>query len=119
THRELVAEVARGGLTHAGNANVLAQTRDELDVVVIERRETVDLPRAAEITECVDDRLRVLEVGEREHLVDVLAAPWFVELLLDCQEDDGAPFLLTRLDELVSLEIRRDADDRDRLGHGH
>ena len=41
-HRQLVAEIARGGLAHAGHAQVLAQQRRRLDVEVVERDDAIE-----------------------------------------------------------------------------
>ena len=41
-HRQLVAEMARGRLAHAGHAQVLAQHGGELDVEVVERDDAIE-----------------------------------------------------------------------------
>ncbi len=41
-HRQLVAEVPRRRLAHAGNAQVLAQRRRLLEIEVVERHDAVD-----------------------------------------------------------------------------
>jgi hypothetical protein len=118
-HGELVAEVARGRLAHTGHADVLAHARHELDVVVVERSDAIDLSRASEIAQRVENGLVILEVRQGEDFVDELATPRLAELLLDREKDDGAAFLLTGLDERIALEVAGDAQDRDRLWQCH
>jgi ferrochelatase len=119
THRELVAEVTRGRVAHAGDAQVLAEERNEFDVEVVERRDAIELTRAREIAHGVDHGLAIAERRHREHLVDVFARPRFIEQRLGSEEHHVAPFALCTLEEAVALEVTGDTENGEWLGLGH
>ncbi len=115
-HGELVAEVACSGFAHTGDAQVLAQERDDLDVEVVERRDAAEVTRAREVADRVDHGATVGKRGHGEDLVDAVARPGLGEQGLEREQDDVASFCLALLEELVALEVAGKAEDDPAFG---
>src|SRR5258708_17096928 len=118
-HGQLVAKVARRRLAHARNADMLAEPGHELDVIVIERCQTIDVACSRQIAHGPDHRGPVFEAGKREDFVDEFAAPGLIQKMLDRQQNGCTTRLLASLDERIALEVAGDTNDRDRLRQGH
>jgi hypothetical protein len=113
-HRELVAEVARGRLTHSGHAQVLAQERRHLDVEVVERDDPVQDPAARDMTDALEQAVAGDVAGNIEGVVDGLARPVGVLQGVDRQQQHGAALTLALADELLAFFVRGDAQNRHR-----
>ena len=113
-HRELVAEVARGGVTHAGQAQVLAKCCGGLNVEVIERHDAVNLARAREVADGARERVEREVGGHVEEFVNRLARPVGVPKLCARDEQDAAALSLALAHELLPLLVARDAQDCER-----
>ena len=114
-HRQLVAEPPRGGLAHAGDEQVLAQHRRQLDVEVVERDDAIDAFGARQVRGTLADvveRHVPTDVVER---VDGVARPVGVSELLLGQEQHPAPLPPAFAQELVTLPVGGDAEE----GQGH
>src|SRR5712692_8706372 len=90
THGQLVAEVAYGGEPHAGNAEMLAQSRDILHVEFIECDDAIDGMRPGCVTYGVNQALQRKFLGHGKDFVDTFEGPVAVAKLFDGKEQDNA-----------------------------
>ena len=119
-HRQLVAEVARRRVAHAGQAQVLAQGCGGLNVEVVERHDAINLARAREVADGARERVEREVGGHVEEFVNRLARPVGVPKLCARDEHDAAALSLARAHELLPLLVARDAQDCERalIGQG-
>ena len=116
-HRELVAEVARRRLAHAGHAQMFAQRRRLFEVEVVQRHDAIDQLAPREVAHTDQQVLELpllLHVRHEEHLGDALARPSRVAQALGGDEQDATPEAMRFADEVMSLVVGRQAQDRHR-----
>ena len=114
-HRQLVAEVARGGLSHARHAQVLAQDRRRLHVELVEGDDAVDvlgLRHVAEAEHHVVDVPGLVDIGNVEDFVDALARPGGVFQAVRGDQQHAAALAPALLQEFGALVIACQADNR-------
>ena len=108
-HGELVAKVAGRRLAHAGDPQVLAQQGRRLDVEVVERHDAIDLPRARDVADALQQVLAPDVARDVEELLDRLARPLRIAQLVGRQQQHAVPFPMALAQELVTLLEGRDA----------
>ena len=115
-HGQLVAEVARGGLAHAGDAQVLADHGGQFDIEIVERHDAVEHARARQIADGVahvDWVPLSAAIRQVEDLVDRLHRP--VRFMLQAFGGDQhyRPALAFAFaNEIVALFVAGHAENR-------
>ena len=107
-HGQLVAEIARGGLAHAGNAQVLAQHGGQFDIEIVERDDAVEDACTRQVADGVAQVDRVPAAArfrQVEDLVDGVHRP--VGLV-----HHGRALAFRFAQEFVALLIARQAQKR-------
>ncbi len=74
-HRQLVAKIMHRCKAHAGQAQMLANRRNVLQVKFIQRHNAVDLPAARRITHRVQQILQRQLFRHEKHFVDGFTRP--------------------------------------------
>ena len=113
-HRQLVPEIARGGLPHAGNAQVLAEQRRRLDVEVVERDDAIERAGAGQVADALQQVVARDVAGDVEELVDRLTWPVGLLQRIDGQQQNRAALFLALAQELLPLLVRGDTQNRQR-----
>jgi hypothetical protein len=91
THGELVPKVPRRRLAHAGDPEVLAQQCRRLDVEVIERDDAVDLTRAGDVADALQQVVPPDVARQEEELLDSLARPLGIPQRFGRQQEHPVP----------------------------
>ena len=119
-HRQLVAEVAGGGLAHTGHAQVLAQGRGLFEVEVVERHDAVDGHAARQVAGAenqVVERPLLLVVVHEEDVVETLVRPVGVAQALGRDQVDARTLAFGLAQERLSLMEGRDTENGQRVSH--
>ena len=113
-HRELVPERAAGRLPHAGHEQMLAQHPAKLHVEVVQRHDPIDPFPAREVRGSLANVVVGHVAPDVEELVDRLARPVGLAQLLLGEQQHPAALPLALPQELVTLEVGGDAEQRQR-----
>ena len=114
-HGKLVAEVVRGGLAHARDAQMLAQHCGHLHVEIVQRHDAVQHAGARQVADRVEG-LRavpmVMVVGHVKDLVDAVDRPVRAVLqALRCHQQDGGALAFGFAQKVVALFVAGQAED--------
>ena len=104
----------RRRLAHAGQPQILAQHRGQLDVEIVQRDDAVDLFGAGDMSDALADILRPHLTRDVVELVDRLAWPVGVPKLFVGQQKHAATLAIAFTNELVAFSVCGDAEDRQR-----
>ena len=89
-HRQLVAEIPRGRLAHAGDAQVLAQEGRGLDVEVVEGDDAIEAFGAGQVADALDEVVGRRALAHVEDVVDGLARPVGRGQRIEREQQDAA-----------------------------
>src|SRR5687768_2336150 len=112
-HRELVAKVAHRALSHAWDAQVLAQRRSHLEIELVERHDPIDRLLPRQPADRVDHMVAPSQIGHHEKVVDALARPVEVAQRLSSDQQYTSPLSLALAQKVVALVVAGEAKDRD------
>src|SRR5260370_10440609 len=114
THGQLVGEVADGGETHAGNAEMLTQRRDIFHIEFIERDDAIDGMGSCGVTYGINQILQWKLFGHGEYFIDAFEGPGGVAKFFDRQEKNTAAERLASADKFLTLFVGTDAENSER-----
>ena len=114
-HGQFVAEPSRGGFAHAGDEQVLAQHRRQLDVEVVEGHDAIDSFGSRQVRGTLADVIERHVPTDVVERVDGVSRPVGVPELLLGQQQHPASLPPAFAQELITLPVSGDAEK----GQGH
>ncbi len=118
-HGQLVAKMANGSESHAGEAEMLTKSGDVLHVELIECYDAIDGLRPCSIAHGVNQILQGKLFRHGEYFVDRFEWPVGVAKFLDGQEKNAAAGCFASADELLTFFVGTDTQDSERLALQH
>src|SRR5882762_3133629 len=113
-HGQLVAKIANGSESHAGDAEMLTKRGDVLHVEFIECDDAIDGLRPCSIAHGVSETFERKLFRHGEDFVDAFEWPRRVAKFLDGQEKNAAAERFAGADELLTLFVGTDTENGER-----